>query len=156
MNLLVRGVGEPVMLLLFVVLAYFVSPTAGGLALAHLVAAVLTSSAAAWAFMRVFGAHRLRSALRAPRHPALLRYALPLSAAELCNLVLQRADLAIVLYYLGEEAAGIYAGAEFFSRAVGNARYAFDYVACPVLAEAHEERNRARLAYNLGLMTRWV
>jgi O-antigen/teichoic acid export membrane protein len=156
MNLFVRGIGEPLLLLGLALVAAAVAPSALGLAGAHLAAAVLVCAGAAWAFSLVFGPGRLGAALRAPRHRELLRFSIPISGAELLNRVLQRADLLILLYFVGERALGLYAAAEFIGRAIGNARYAFDYVACPVLAEAHQEGDRARLAYNLGLMTRWV
>jgi O-antigen/teichoic acid export membrane protein len=156
MNLFVRGIGEPLLLLGLVLVAAALAPTALGLAGAHLAAAVLVCAAAAWAFSLVFGPGRLRAALKAPRHGELLRFSIPISGAELLSRILQRADLLILLYYVGEAALGIYAAVEFIGRSIANARYAFDYVACPVLAEAHQQGDRARLAYNLGLMTRWV
>lgn len=155
-NLWLRGVGEPLLMLALALAFAAVMPDATGLALAHLTTAVLVCAGALYAYRRVFGAGRVLAALRAPRHGRLLRFSLPMSVAELLNLLLQRADLLILLYFVGKEQLGIYAGAEFIARSVANARYAFDYVACPVMAEAHSAGDRPRLRYNLQLMTRWV
>lgn len=155
-QLLVRGLGEPLGLLAIAMAVAAVWPTAAGLAAAHLVTAVLVCAVAAWAFGRIFGRGSLAAALRAPSHGDLLRFSLPTSVAEILLLLLQRADLWILLYYVGEVELGIYAGAEFIGRAVANVRYAFDSVACPLLAEAHRAGDRSRLARHLALLSRWV
>jgi O-antigen/teichoic acid export membrane protein len=50
----------------------------------------------------------------------------------------------------------LYAAAEFVTRVIANPRYVFDHVIAPVLAEALHAGDRARVRYNLALVTRWV
>src|SRR6185369_15481298 len=79
-----------------------------------------------------------------------------LGASDLLSAVLQRADMFIVASFAGFEAVALYAAAEFVTRVIANPRYVFDHVIAPVLAEALHAGDRARVRYNLALVTRWV
>jgi len=50
----------------------------------------------------------------------------------------------------------VYAAAEYFARVIANPRYVFDHVIAPVISEALHTGDRARVRYNLALVTRWV
>ncbi|HOX44743.1 MAG TPA: oligosaccharide flippase family protein [Myxococcota bacterium] len=161
-NLLVRGIAQPLLLLLAALAAGLLSPTLVGLCGANVVATALTALLAVWAARRVFRGVPLRELFwpRSGRGPGLhwemARFSLPMGLAEFLNAVLQRADLILLGFFAGLESVGVYAGLETISRIVANVRYAFDPVASPVLSEALRQRDQARLGYNLKLMTRWV
>ena len=116
----------------------------------------MVAALAVMACARVFGGRYLGQAIRAPRHPSLLRFALPMGAADLLGVLLQRADAFIIATFAGLDAFAVYAAAEYFTRLVANPRYVFDHIIAPVLAEALHLGDRPRVRYNLALVTRWV
>jgi O-antigen/teichoic acid export membrane protein len=156
MNLYVRGIAEPVFLLAGAVGAWRAGGGLRSLAVAHVTASALVAALAVTACARVFGAAVLRRALVAPRHPSLLRFALPLGASDLMGGILQRADTFIIATFAGFDALAVYAAAEYFARVIANPRYVFDHVIAPVISEALHTGDRARVRYNLALVTRWV
>lgn len=155
-NLVVRGVGEPLFLLLAALGAALWARTLGGLALAYAVAETGALVLAVLATRRVFGPGTLVRALRAPPLPRFARFALPVGTGELLNAILQRADVIMLTAFAGPGPAGIYAAAEFLGRSIAGVRYAFDSVAASVLSETVQLDERLRLRHNLQLMTRWV
>ena len=155
-NLLVRGVADPVLLLAATLVAYFVRPTVGGVAVAHLCSYVALFGLAWIGTGVVFGRGRIAEALRAPSAPGFVRFALPLGASGLMNNFLQRVNIFILSGYSGAVAVAMFAAAEELGRSVIGVRYAFDSVVTPMMSEALVRRDRERLRYNLALMTRWV
>jgi O-antigen/teichoic acid export membrane protein len=155
-NFLVRGLCEPMFLLLAGLGAAVVGRGLLPLALAYSLAAICTLATAIIVVGRHFGPGDLRGALRAPRLAGLATFSLPLGASEMVNGILQRTDIVMVAAFTGARSAGIYAAAEFMGRAVANIRYAFDSITASVLSEALHLGERERLRYNLALMTRWV
>ncbi len=155
-NLLVRGVGEPGLLLLAAFAAARWDRQLGGLAVAHTLAESCALVMAIWATRRVFGPGSLVRALRAPWLPRFARFALPVGTGELLNAVLQRADVLMLTAFAGPTEAGIYAAAQFLGRSIAGIRWAFDSVAASVLSETVQLDERLRLRDNLRLMTRWV
>jgi O-antigen/teichoic acid export membrane protein len=155
-NLLVRGLGEPVFMLLAAIVAYALGGRLRGLAVAHVSASVLGFVGALVGVCFVFGRSWVARALRARSYPGLLRFALPVAGSEIGNTVLQKADFFILSFFVPDRTIAVYAAAEFLGRIAANVRYAFDGIAAPVLAEALHLGDRERLRYNLALMTRWV
>jgi O-antigen/teichoic acid export membrane protein len=161
-NLFVRGLAQPLLLLAVAAPVALFSPTLSGLCASHLVATVLTAGLALAATTHVFRDIPLSRALLRPDrseprfHWEMVQFSIPMGMSEFLNQILTRADIILLSLYVPKEQVGIYAGAELLSRAVSNARYAFDPVASPVLSEALRQGDRARLRYNLQLMTRWV
>ncbi|HVZ86584.1 MAG TPA: oligosaccharide flippase family protein [Polyangia bacterium] len=155
-NFTVRGVLEPGLLLAAGVIAWALGARLRGLVFAQLLAAMATAVVALIAVRGVFRPAELRGVLRAPRLPGFSRFALTISAAEILNAALQRADILIVTAYLGAKGAAVYAAAEFLTRVIANIRYAFDSIVAGVMAESLELGDRDRLRYNLQLATRWV
>ena len=80
------------------------------------------------------------------------RWARPISRSA----VMQRADTLLVASFAGLDALAVYTAAEFITRLIANPRYLFDYIIAPVLAEALQVKDHARVRYNLALVTRWV
>jgi O-antigen/teichoic acid export membrane protein len=156
MNLYVRGLAEPALLLLAVLLAWRLSGGLRNLAYAYLTTAALVATLAVAACARVFGASYLRGALGAERHPGFLKFVLPLGASDFMSALLQRADTFIVATFVGFDALAIYTAAEYVTRVIANPRYLFDHIIAPVVAEALQTQDRARVRYNLALVTRWV
>jgi O-antigen/teichoic acid export membrane protein len=155
-NLLVRGVAEPVLLIVSTLIAFAAWRSIGGVAVAHAVTS-LSLLALAWVGASVvFGRGRLRRALAAPASPGFVRFALPLGASEVMNAIMQRANIFLLSGYLGAASVAVFAAAEELGRAVAGIRYAFDSVAGPMLSEALRLRDRERMHYNLALMIRWV
>ncbi|HXU00006.1 MAG TPA: oligosaccharide flippase family protein [Polyangia bacterium] len=155
-NLVVRGLGEPLLLMAAGLLAALFGRTLLHLAVAQVLAAAATFTLALFAVGRVFGRGEIERAARAPGLPGFVRFSIPLGVGELMNTVLQRADIFLLTAFLGPSTTAVYAAAEFISRVIGNPRYIFDGVAAPVFSEALHLNQRERLRTNLQLMTRWV
>ena len=155
-NLYVRGIGEPLLLLLTAVAAWRFGGGLRNLAVAHVTASGLITALALAGCARVFGSAYLRAAVTAPRHPGFLRFVLPLGASDLMSAILQRADTFILATFAGFDALAVYSASEFFTRVIANPRYLFDHIVAPVIAEALHLKDRARVRYNLALVTRWV
>jgi O-antigen/teichoic acid export membrane protein len=155
-NLLVRGVAEPLILITLTLIAWAVRPTVFAAAAAHGTSTLVLLALAWVGTSAIFGRGRLLAALRAPPHKGLVRFALPLGAAELMNAILQRANIFILSAYAGSVSVAVFAAAEELGRSVVGMRYAFDSVAGPMISEAIHRGDRERLRYNVALMTRWV
>jgi len=156
MNLYVRGSAEPLFLFGAAILAWRLGGGLRGIAGAHLGAYALTAVVAVVTSARVFTWRGLRRAVAAPIYPAFLRFAAPLGASDLMNALLQRMDVIVVTTFAGLDALAIYSAAEFVARIIANARYVFDPIIAPVVAEALQTGDRPRVRYNLALTTRWV
>ena len=157
MSLYVRGLAEPLLLLSAVAIASRLGAVAAQpVRRARDVGLRWSRSLAVAAVARVFGASQLRQALGAERHRGFVRFALPLGASDLMSAVMQRADTLLVASFAGLDALAVYTAAEFITRLIANPRYLFDYIIAPVLAEALQMKDRARVRYNLALVTRWV
>src|SRR6185437_10316989 len=156
MSLYVRGIAEPLLLLAAVLLASRFGASLRSLAIAHLGTALVVTGLAVAACARVFGGSYLRQSLGAERHPSFVRFAAPLGASDLMSAVLQRADTLLVASFAGLDALAVYTAAEFITRVIANPRYLFDYIIAPVVSEALAANDRARVRYNLALVTRWV
>jgi O-antigen/teichoic acid export membrane protein len=155
-NLLIRGVADPCLLLAATLVAYLIRPTVGGVAVAHL-CSYLTLFALAWVGTGVvFGRGRIREALRARTVPEFIRFALPLGASGLLNSFFQKVNIFILSGYSGAASVAVFAAAEELGRSVIGVRYAFESVVSPMMSEAFFRHDRERLRYNLALMTRWV
>jgi O-antigen/teichoic acid export membrane protein len=155
-NLVVRGLGEPLLLMGTGLLAALLGRTLLHLAIAQVLAAAATFTLALFAVGRVFGRGEIERAARSPGLPGFVRFSIPLGVGELMNTILQRADVVLLTAFLGPSTTAVYAAAEFISRVIGNPRYIFDGIAAPVFSEALHLGQRDRLRTNLQLMTRWV
>jgi O-antigen/teichoic acid export membrane protein len=155
-NLFVRGVAEPTLLITITLAVWAFRPTVFAAAAAHSTATLVLLAFAGVGASAVLGRGRLWEALRAPGHPGLVKFALPLGASELMNGILQRANVFILSAYSGPAAVAVFAASEELGRSVVAMRYAFDSVAAPMMSEALHRGDRERLRYNLALMTRWV
>jgi len=155
-NFLVRGLGEPILMLAGGLLAALVGRSLPYLAAGHVIATALTLLLAVVVVGRVFGPGELGRALRSPGLPGFTRFAIPLGFGDLMNAVLQRADVVLLTIFVGPASTAVYAAAEFVTRVIANSRYVFDSVAAPVFSEALHLGQRDRLRHNLQLMTRWV
>jgi O-antigen/teichoic acid export membrane protein len=155
-NFVVRGLGEPVLLMAAGLLAAVFGRTLLHLAVAQVLAAAATFTLALFVVGRVFGRGEIARALRSPDLPGFARFSLPLGVAELMNAILQRADVVLMTGFLGPSTTAAYAAAEFITRVIGNPRSIFDGIAAPVFSEALHLNQRERLRSNLVLMSRWV
>ena len=155
-NFVVRGLGEPMLLMAAGLLAAVAGRTLIQLAVAHVLAAAATFTLAVLVVGRVFGRGEIARAVRAPWLGGFPQFSIPLGVGELMNTILQRADILLLTGFVGPKATAVYAASEFISRVVGNARYVFDGIAAPVFSEALHLGQRERLHQNLLLMTRWV
>lgn len=155
-NLMIRGLGEPVLLLSTGLGAALIERKLAALAVAYSVAEAITLALAVVVVGGVFRPNTLTAALRAPRVPGFARFALPIGLSEMLNAICQRADVVLVAAFEGTAAAGIYAAGEILGRGIVGIRWAFDSVAASVLSESLELRQRERARDNLALMTRYV
>jgi len=155
-NFIVRGLGEPLLLMSAGLLAAAFGRSLAHLATAHVLAAASVLTLALVIVGRVFGRGEIARSLRAPWLPGFARFSVPIGVAELMNTILQRADVVLLTTFVGPKVTAIYAAAEFLTRIIANARYIFDAVAAPIFAEALHLGERERLRANLRLMSRWV
>lgn len=155
-NFIVRGLCEPLFLLIAGLVAAGMGRDLRHLAWGHLTASAATCALALFVAASTFGPRSWARVWRARSVPGFFAFSLPLGLSEFANAVLQRADILMLTAYAGARSAGIYAAAEFLGRIVANVRYAFDSVAASVLSEALHLSDHDRIQYNLKLMTRWV
>ena len=155
-NLLVRGIAEPVLLVVATLVAFVLRPTVVGVAVAHVSTYAILLVLAWFGAGVVFGPGRLGAALRAPPAPGFVRFAIPVGASELLNGILQRVNVFILSGFSGAAAVAVLAASEELGRSAAGIRYAFDSIASPMMSEALKRHDRERLRYNLALMTRWV
>ena len=155
-HLAVRGIAEPALLTAGALVAYALGAGLAGLAIAHSVAFIGAALLAALGARWVLGTRVVAQAIRGPSLPGFKRFAVPLGVSEMTTAILQRADVIILGVFVDATTVGVYFAAEQLSRSVTGVRYAFDGVAAPLLAEALHQQNRARLQYNLTLLTRWI
>jgi O-antigen/teichoic acid export membrane protein len=155
-NLLIRGIAEPFILIAITLVVWFFRRDVLGAAAAHGTSTLVLMTLSWIGASAVLGRGRLRAALRAPGHRGLIRFAIPLGASEFMNGILQRASVFILSAYAGAASVAVYAASEELGRSVAGMRYAFDSVAAPMMSEALAQGDRERLRYNLALMTRWV
>ena len=155
-NLIIRGIAEPFILIALTLAVWFFRRDVLGAAAAHGTSTLVLMTLAWVGASVVLGRGRLREALRAPGHRGLIRFAIPLGASEFMNGILQRANVFILSAYSGAAAVAVFAASEELGRSVVGMRYAFDSVAAPMMSEALHQGDRERLRYNLALMTRWV
>jgi O-antigen/teichoic acid export membrane protein len=128
------------------------------LAIAHVAASAVATTVAFFVTARIYGARPLaRAIFRAPHHPAMERFSLPLAISELLAALSQYFHAILLpLWVTNAALLGVFFGAEYFARAINNTRYGFDTVFCPIVSEAHEHGDRARIQDNLSLLSRWV
>jgi O-antigen/teichoic acid export membrane protein len=155
-NFYVKGLGEPAILLGAGLTAALFGRSLATLASAHLVATTATLLLAIVAVGRVFGPGELRRSVASPPLPGFVRFSLPLTAGDLLNAIMQRADVILLTVFMGTSATAVYAAAEFITRVIASARSVFDSVAAPVFSEALHLGQRERLKQNLIMMNRWV
>jgi O-antigen/teichoic acid export membrane protein len=154
-NLIVRGLAEPALLLGLTLAA----AAAGGpvaLAWAHTGAYVTLAGLALAAVALLFGGRSLLAALRARPRAGFVAFVVPLAAAELANAILMRAHVFILGARAGPNAVALFAAAEELGRPAAAVRYVFDPIATVAIAECLRLGDRARLRYNMRLITRWV
>jgi len=155
-NFWVRGLFEPLALLVAGVTAYWLGGRLQALAVAQSLAAVSTLLLAIVLVRGVFRPAERRRVLSAPRIPGFRGFAAYLGLAELLNAILQQVHILIVATFAGVEANAIYSCAELITRVVANMRYAFDSIVAGMMSEALQLGARDRLQHNLRLTTRWV
>jgi O-antigen/teichoic acid export membrane protein len=155
-NFIVRGLAEPSLLLAAGVTAAMLGGGLRALAAAHLTACAATLALAIVMALRVFRRAEVTRLWAAPGRRGFARFSLPLAAAEMLNVVVQRGDIMVLTALRGPRDAALYGAAEVVSRPVLGIRSAFDSIVAGVLAETLHLGNAARLRYNLRLVTRWV
>lgn len=155
-NFWVRGLFEPVSLMVAGVVAWWLGAGLRGLALAQSVAAAATLLLAVLIVRGVFSPAERRQVLSAPRVKGFTGFSAYIGLAEMLNAILQQVHVLIVTTFAGFEAAAIYGAAELITRVVANMRYAFDSIVAGMMAEALQLGDRERMKHHLRLTTRWV
>jgi len=155
-NLLVRGIGEPALLVAATLIAVAVGPSAVSLAFAYLGSYLLLLAVAVTAVSAIYGGRWLLAATRKPPRAGFGAYVAPLAAAELANALLGRAHIFLLGGLAGPKAVALFAAAEELGRPAAAVRYVFDPIAAVAIAECFRLADRERLQYNVRLITRWV
>jgi O-antigen/teichoic acid export membrane protein len=110
------------------------------------------------ALSRTFGLRRIAAAARGRRLPLgpLLTFALPLGAADVANIALQRGDVLVVGALTGSPATtSMYAIAREIVTSLSKVRQGFDQVLAPIAAELHVQRRRDELATTARMSALW-
>lgn len=156
-NLLVKGMTEPGLRVALVAIAGVTMSGVAPLASVHVAAAAGTVAVAIWSFSRLYHLrHTLERIARAPFDGPMVKYAIPLAAAEFVNSFLAQTNVLILGKFRAAEEVGIYAACVVLATAVSFIRGAFDTVLAPVAAEAWAKGDRPRLASNVKLYSRLV
>jgi O-antigen/teichoic acid export membrane protein len=155
-NLLVRGIGEPFLLVALTLVAAVFGRTAVGLATAYSGAYLALVVVAATAAAAIYGARWLLEALRKPARAGFASFIAPLAVAELANALLSRAHVFLLGGLSGPNTVALFAAAEELGRPAAAVRYVFDPIAAVAISECFRLGDRARLFYNVRLITRWV
>jgi O-antigen/teichoic acid export membrane protein len=154
--LVVRGLVEPFALTACALIAFAVDGGWSSLAIAHSVALCFTALVALRFAAGVYGGRGLVHALRAGKHPELLRFARPVATLEAINTLRQQADSIVLLAFMPLEAAAFYKASDYIGRVAAQIRNAFDGVAAPLFSGPIHVGDRRRLHENLRFLTRWV
>jgi O-antigen/teichoic acid export membrane protein len=158
-QVLVKGLGDPLLLLVFAVAFRFVFGRAPWvLALAHGAAQAALVVVALFVYGRTFSLSRT---LLAPAGPAaradLWRFSLPMWASDGLAVVQSRADLLVLARLLPQPAlVGMYAVAKQIANVVSVVRFAFDPIFWPRVARLSRSGDRAGLSASYRLVARWV
>ncbi len=156
-NLYVRGLAQPILLMIIALTATVFGTELYQLCMSHLLATLLTTGIALFAVLKVFRHFSLKKLfLLGISHWEMIRFSVPLGLSEFLNAVMHRINLLVLGLYVTDVDLAFFFAADHIARLVSNARNAFDPVASPVLSEAIRQGDRARLGYNLKLMSRWV
>jgi len=155
-NLFVRGLAEPGLLLGAVIAAGLVGGGVVSLGLAHASTYLALLLLSAIGCAAVFGGGRLLDSLRAPRRAGFYAFVLPLAAAELMNLLLMRVGVFLLGGFRGPDVVALLGAAEELGRPIAAARYVFDPIVATAVAEAFKLRDMERLTHNVRFLTRWV
>ncbi len=159
-NLLVRGLADPIMMLVSLGAVALIWPDGGGaaLALAHLSAGAVVLVLAFLAFGRLFDARRvIRRMVSARTDWRLIRFSIPVGLADLLNQAIYRTDVLLIGLLLEDPLqVANYGACILLAASISSVRYAFDPILSPVVAEVVVSRDTTRLANNLKLMVRWV
>ena len=149
-NLLVRGFAQPFLLILLAAI-FSLKPSLQSLMMGVVIAFFLTALIGAWTIFKVF-----KKTKRFQFQKDLIKFSFPLGISEFLNIMLHRASLLILAFYVSPLEMAAYAACEMLVRAVAGVRNAFDPILSPVISEALQENDFQRVEYNLKLTTRWV
>lgn len=156
-TLLVRGIAEPLFLVIAGVSAYLLfGASQGALAIAHAIAALLTAIVAFRIVAGKSGTSELFAALNAPRHPELPKFVRPLAVVEFINTLRQQLDAILLLKYLPLGEAGFYYASASLGRVGTQLRASFDGIAAPQVSEALAAGDREGLLRGFRRISRWV
>lgn len=155
-NFWVRGVVQPMGLLLLTSVVLRVRATVPAAALAVAVGMGVTTLAAAFAYRRELplGA-TFRAALRGPVDWPLVRLALPLVFANLLWALQGRLDAFFLGHYKDTTAMGAYAACVLYVTTISQVRQAFDPVVCAMIPAALVRGDVEGLNAAMRRQTRW-
>ena len=155
-NFWVRGLFEPMALLVAGVIAWWLGGGLRALAVGQSLAAVATLTLAIVLVRGVFRPGERHRVLSAPRIAGFTGFSAFIGLAEMLNAVLQQVHILIVTTFAGLEAVAVYGAAELITRVVANMRYAFDSIVAGMMSESLQLGEHDCLQHNLRLTTRWV
>ena len=155
-NFIVRGLGEPVLLMAAGLGAAVVRPPLIQLATAHVLAAAGTFLVAVFVVGRVFGRGEIARAVGSPLAGGFPRFSIPLGAAELMNTILQRADIILLTAFVGPSDRGLRGGRVHQPRHRQRALRVRRRSPRRCSPRRCTSGQHERLHQNLLLMSRWV
>jgi O-antigen/teichoic acid export membrane protein len=159
-NLLVRGITDPFLLLVCILLFGLLWPDGGGvaIALAQVTASAIVMLVAFWGFSRVFNIRQVfRYVFSKKIDGDLIRFTIPMGIVDLLNQAIYRVDIIMIGMFTGNFGlVANYFACTQLANTISSIRYAFDPILSPVVAETVVSKDYSRLSDNLKRMTRWV
>ncbi len=161
-NLIIRGVLNPMVMLLslgFIIgLSHYVNLGEHGIIVAQVLAGFIVLLLSIKVFSYCFNLKLIvKNFWKAKTNWHLVRYSIPIGFAELLNQALARLDVILLGFFLKDPLMlANYGAIILLSNSISSVRFAFDPVLSPIVSEAIETGNMARLQENLSRMVRWV
>jgi O-antigen/teichoic acid export membrane protein len=156
-EILTKRIAEPVALLFFSALAYWVGLGSFGLASAFVLSTLVGAVLSAYFLnKRLPLSGLLTTSLSFKGVSALLKFSAPIGVYDLLNQFIQRIDLFFVGRFLPASAAGVYGIAQETAFALKKVRQAFDPIIIPVVSVSHAARNQTAMQNQYRYSTRWV
>jgi O-antigen/teichoic acid export membrane protein len=153
---LVRGLVNPVVLIVAAAAVHRVAPGVVGLGLALTISNVVGLIAAGWYFSRHYSLARLVAARRSPAPPGLLGFAVPQSVNMALWQALWSIDVLMLGHWVGDAALGLYRTATEVARVVFSIRLSFSSVYAPLVARYTLEQDHRGLQESYTRLSRWI
>ena len=149
-EVLARSLGEPWGLLLLLLLAWALAPSATGLLAAYAGSMLISGLIALYGLHRTIGLPAImRARLRLPELTRALMASLPTALVDLSIVMYRRVDILLLGLVAGPKATGLYYMAQQLATLVQKIHQLFEPVIAPVVAQAFSSGRSGDAGYHL-------